>query len=81
MSKDYKVWRDMVEKWPSAVVARGSVSEFTGGMITGSTVANADSNREGPATRINLGKKTVGYPVADFVEWLKSRSKVVDSRE
>ena len=65
--------REMAEKWPSTVVARGQVKTFTGGALTGKTVANADSDGAGPKGRFKVGRQTV-YPVAAFIVWLEERS-------
>jgi hypothetical protein len=64
----------MVANWPSEIVARAKVEEFTGGLLTGKTVANieADKTKVGPE-KIRIGRRA-GYPKAKFVEWLKTRT-------
>ncbi len=69
---DKKAFREMAEKWPSTVVARGQVKTFTGGALSGKTVANADSDGTGPEGRFKVGRQTV-YPVATFISWLETR--------
>lgn len=66
----------MAADWSSEFIARKKVEEFTGGMITGKTVANfeADKDKVGPP-KIKLGRLS-GYPKGPFVEWLKSRTVV-----
>jgi len=59
-------------KWPSAIVARSQVQAFTGGLIKGTTVANLDSNDEGPPEVVRIGR-AVGYPVDSFITWLEHR--------
>lgn len=59
-------------KWPSAIVARSKVQDFTGGLIKGTTVANLDSNDEGPPEVVRIGR-VVGYPVDSFITWLERR--------
>ena len=71
---EIKELRDMAKKWPSTVVARGQVGTFTGGALSGKTVANFDSQGTGPAGRFKLGRSTV-YPVASLVQWLEERCK------
>ncbi len=68
--------RILAEKWPSAIVSRDKVEDFTGGLITSKYLANLDSakDKEGPPSRIKIGRK-VAYPVAEFVEWLEKRAK------
>ena len=60
--------------WPSEVVARDLVKEFSGGMITPRTLANLDSQGKGPANRFLSGKK-VCYFIDDLIEWLETRYK------
>jgi len=61
----------LIEKWPSAVVARSQVGQFSGGVLTPKYMANLDSIGVGPE-RIRIGRKVV-YPVHSLVKWLKSR--------
>jgi hypothetical protein len=66
-------WIDqMAERWPSPVVARKRISEFSGGVLSQKTMANFDSNGEGPEGRFLLVNQTV-YPVESLVAWLKTR--------
>lgn len=62
----------MKTKWPSAFVARKDVGDFTGGLISPGTVANADSRNEGPEGAIRIGRN-VGYGVDEFLAWLAKR--------
>ncbi|MBC8461217.1 MAG: hypothetical protein H8D67_24800 [Deltaproteobacteria bacterium] len=71
MTKD--IFDQMVEQWPSAVVSRGEIERFTGGMISGKYLANLDSQKMGPE-RVKMGRK-VGYPVNGLAAWLRERSK------
>ena len=66
------VFQEMADKWPSGVVARTKLEQFSGGMITAKYAANLDSLGQG-APRITIGRK-VGYPVASLVAWLRARS-------
>ncbi len=59
-------------KWRSTVVARGSVFDFTGGALNGSTVANYDARGQGPDGRFIIGKQAC-YPIDNFIAWLKTR--------
>lgn len=65
--------RDMAEKWPSTIIARKKVGEFTGGAIDPRTMANLDSLGEGIRDRFRLGK-TIVYPVQSLIEFLEARS-------
>ncbi len=66
------VLASLKNKWPSSIVARTDVGEFTGGMISPGTVANADCLGEGPEGAIRIGRN-VGYPVDSFLSWLSKR--------
>jgi hypothetical protein len=61
----------MADNWPSEVVARTKIEEFTGGLITGKTMANLDSQGEGPP-RVKCSRKT-GYPKNPLCDWLRQR--------
>jgi hypothetical protein len=63
----------MAERWPSPVVARKAVKEFSGGILSAKTLANMDSLGTGPEGRFLLMNQTV-YPVESLVSWLKSKS-------
>ncbi len=65
----------LANKWPSSVVAREKVGEFTGGIISPKTMANLDATGEGPKGRITVGRK-VAYPVDLLIAWLESRAKL-----
>ena len=64
----------MKERWPSAIVARERVEDFTGGLVNRRTLANLDSQGVGPAGRIRFGRK-VAYEINSFVAWLEERCK------
>ena len=70
----HDVFNDMVARWPSSIVARAEVKNFTGGGISPKTIANADSEGNGPATRLLIGRR-VCYPVSDLVEWLRKNAR------
>lgn len=74
--KDHPLWDKMISEWGSPVVARDQVSRFTGGIISGRSVANLDARGEGPSERVILGSRRVGYPVESLVKWLKERCTV-----
>lgn len=74
MGKGKKEFQCMKEKWPSTVVARTQVRAFTGGALSGKTLANFDSQGIGPENRFRLGRQTV-YPLEDFLKWLEKRCK------
>jgi len=59
-------------KWPSTVVARKKFREFSGGLVSPGTVANADCVGEGPEGAFMIGRN-VGYPVDCAIAWLEKR--------
>jgi hypothetical protein len=63
----------MAGKWPSNVVARKALREFSGGLLSPKTMANLDSAGEGPEGRFLLLSQTA-YPVDSLIAWLKSRA-------
>ena len=72
--KTQDTFQEMIDRWPSAVVARRQIKEFTGGIISPKYLANQDSLGTGPSKRIEICGR-IGYPVDALVEWLKSRSQ------
>ena len=66
--------REMAKRWPSTIVARSSVKEFSGGLFSPGTLANADSRGEGPEGRLIFGRKTA-YPVDALIDWMASRMR------
>ena len=71
--------KDLKDKWPSTLVARSRIAEFSGGTLTPGTLANLDSKGLGPLNRIRVGRK-VAYPVAELIEWMLERSELLDRR-
>jgi hypothetical protein len=72
---------EMANRWPSSIVARENVREFTGGVLNPKTLANLDSQGVGPKGRFTIGRKVV-YNVCDLLTFLESRAKVAaGSRE
>ncbi len=68
------IFAQMAARWPSAVVARAEIKNFTGGGISPKTVANADSNGTGPSRRFFIGRR-VCYLVKDLMDWLRQNDK------
>lgn len=62
----------LATKWPSTIVARRSVREFTGGLLSPKTLANLDSQGEGPDGRFCCNGQ-VCYSADKLVEWLEKR--------
>jgi len=74
-----KIINEMIEKWPSSIVARTEVSRFSGGAINGRTVANLESKykngeyRGSLPEKLRIGGKVV-YRAESLARWLVNRS-------
>jgi len=66
------VFREMADKWPSTVVARAEIKNFTGGLFSPGRMANLDCVGKGPREKLRVGRK-IAYPVDALVEWLEER--------
>ena len=73
---DHAALRKMLDKWDSAIVARSEVKRFSGGLLSGKTLANLDSQGTGPRGAFKVGAKTV-YPAESLVEFLETRARPV----
>jgi hypothetical protein len=72
METNERLFEQMAERWPSPVVARKRISDFSGGVLSKKSMANEDSRGTGPEGRFLLCNQVV-YPVESLVEWLKTR--------
>jgi len=63
----------MADKWPSTIVSRSSISDFTGGAISPNKLANLDCLGKGPKNSFRIGRNIV-YPISDLITWLEERS-------
>lgn len=63
----------LAARWPSSLVSREKIGEFTGGIISPKTIANLDATGEGPKGRIKFLRK-VAYSVPELIKWLESRA-------
>ena len=70
-------FQKLIEKWPSALVARSKVPQFTGYAVSAGHMANVDCQGRGPKERVKLGR-IVAYPVDSLVEWLREQAKTVE---
>ena len=65
----------IIKSNPAGYILRTNLSEKTGGLLHGRTMANLDSMGEGIPGRISIGRK-VAYPVESVVQYLQSRVSV-----
>jgi len=61
----------LCERWPSEIIAREQIGNFSGGAMSPRYVANLDSVGEGPP-RFMVGRK-VCYFTKDLVDWMQKR--------
>ena len=70
---DTKELDKLIERWPSAMVARAELHKFTGGILNGRTEANKESRRDADALRpFRVGRK-IFYDVSNVTETIKQR--------
>ena len=67
------IFSELVTKWPSAMVARPEVSRFSGGIISGKTLANLAARGEEVPPVVHVGRKAA-YRASDLADWLRRRS-------
>jgi len=65
----------IIKSNPSGYILRTNLSEKTGGLLHGRTMANLDSMGEGIPGRISIGRK-VAYPVESVVKYLQAKVTV-----
>ena len=65
----------IVKNNPSGYILRTKLSEKTGGLLHGRTMANLDVGDLGIQGKISIGRK-VAYPVEAVVEYLQSKMSV-----
>ena len=73
-STQQDIFKKMVEKWPSAVVATSEVRKFSGGAVSGKSLANQRCLGQPVPESFLIGSKRV-YPVESLAEWLRGRSQ------
>ncbi len=66
----------LADNWPSPFVARQSIRDFSGGILTSRSLANLDSQGQGPAGRFRVGRK-IAYPVESLISWMEKRARKV----
>jgi hypothetical protein len=63
----------LAESWPSPIVARSEIKNFSGGLLHPRTLANLDSLNKGPG-KILIGNRAC-YSTRQLVAWMKQRQK------
>ena len=62
----------LVSAWAAPFVARSETPKFTGGALSGRTVANAESAGDPVEGRITIGRQ-IAYPTQQYAEWIARR--------
>ncbi|MBU1054847.1 MAG: hypothetical protein KKC46_13625 [Proteobacteria bacterium] len=70
----------LLKNWPSLLVPRNKLSEFSGGILNPKTVKTLDSSGRGIPGRFRCGRLIV-YPSKNVVKFLKDRSSAVINHE
>ena len=78
MSEQKSVLSGLADRWPSPIVARNQIGEFTNGLISERHIANLDSMGKGPRGRFKIGGR-VCYTVESVIRFLEERSKTVEA--
>lgn len=73
------ILQKLAERWPSSLVARTEIKNFTGGIISERYIANLDSQGLGIEGRFRVGRK-VCYPVDAVIEFLEQRAEAILSK-
>ena len=73
-------FENLKNRWPSTLVARQSVGEFSGGILNPRTMANFSSRGIGPKGCVRVGRQ-VAYDVDELIHWLQNRSELVDHED
>jgi hypothetical protein len=63
----------LADNWPSPIVARSEIKNFSGGLLHPRTLANLDSLNKGPG-KILIGNRAC-YSTRQLVAWMKQRQK------
>jgi hypothetical protein len=64
--------RGLAHKWPSNIVARSEIKQFSGGLLAPGTAANNDSIGVGIPGAFRVSRK-IAYPVESAIDWLIAR--------
>jgi|GEM_PF-5902767 len=75
--KQYEAWptwvQELYDSWPSTIVARKELKNFSGGAMYGRTEANKESKGEGMA-KLALGDRIVAYQKVVVCDTLAQRA-------
>ena len=66
----------IIQNNPSGYILRKDLTEKTGGLLHGRTMANLDSLGKGIPGRILIGDRKIAYPVDEVIKYLQERVEV-----
>ena len=79
--KSIPSFSEIIKNNRSGWILRSDLTEKTGGLLHGRTMANLDSLGQGIPGRIKIGSKKIAYPVKAVVEYLQKMVSVSDARQ
>ena len=68
--------KSLSDKWPSSIVSRTELKQFSGGALNARTVANLDSQGVGIEGGIRIGRK-ICYPVSSVIRFMEARTEAL----
>jgi hypothetical protein len=80
-AKEVPDFSQIVNNNPSGYILRKDLTEKTGGLLHGRTMANLDSLGLGIPGRIMIGSRKTAYPVQAVVSYLQKMVKVDHEKE
>lgn len=66
---------ELANSWPSILVARSEIGEFTRGLYKARSFNTFDGAKKGIKRKIRINSK-IAYLKSDVIEWLKNRTRV-----
>ena len=66
---------ELSESWPSILVARSEIGEFTRGLYKARSFNTFDGTKTGIKRRIRINTK-IAYLKSDVIDWLKNKTRV-----
>lgn len=71
--KELRMIRHLLLRWPSSIVCRSEIVEFSGGLLSPRTLANLDSKKEGIEKIPTIGGRKACYEAAKAALFIVDR--------
>ncbi|MDY0185566.1 MAG: hypothetical protein RBR43_06785 [Desulfuromonadaceae bacterium] len=68
------IFHQLTDHWPSPLVAASQVKRFSGGIVSGKTLANLKSLGKPVPDSVKIGSRRA-YVAESLAGWLRNRSK------